>query len=89
MLDVKVRPFGGFRDYSTEEPIAVRLPEGAGLGELRAALTLRLRELRPDLDPSALVERSAFADETQQILGAADRLQRPCTLFALPPVCGG
>ena len=89
MIEVRVRPFGAFRDYSAEAPIAVQLPQGSGLPELRAALIGRLSELRPDLDAAGLVRDSAFADEAQVILGAADRIDRPCTLFALPPVCGG
>ncbi len=89
MIEVRVRPFGAFRDYSAQEPIAVRLPVGASLDQLRAALCLRLDELRPDLNGEALVRASAFASEAQAVLNATDRLEADCLLLALPPVCGG
>jgi hypothetical protein len=88
MIEVQVRPFGAFRDYSASEPITIQLAEGAGLRELRLAFAARLTALRPDLDGPGLVGESAFADDTR-LLEETDRFVHPCTVCALPPFCGG
>lgn len=88
MIEVEVRLYGAFRDYSSDPSLRVTLEEGAGLSHLREELRSRLAALQPAAHPEDLLERSVFADHTD-VLPADARFYSPQVLSLIPPVCGG
>lgn len=90
MMEVEIRCFGAFRKYERAggAPLRVRVAEGATVGEVKRALAATLADAVPGFSDGALVEDSALADD-RRILAVSDRVDAPCTLMILPPVCGG
>lgn len=87
-MKVKVRLFGAFRKYGDGAELELELPQDATLTELRKAFNDTLKSIDPSFSNAALIEDSAFADETSVLTDSA-RLIEGGTLAVLPPVCGG
>jgi len=77
-----VRLFARAKDIAGADRIAVTLPEGSTVGDLRR----HLAHLRPAL--SGLLERSAFAVDNEFAEDTV-RLPAEAELALLPPVSGG
>ncbi len=88
MLEIEIRFYGAFRDYSSQSTVILTVPPLSDLGHLRALLRQRLEILKPGAQPGDLLEKSVFAD-ADDILPADYLLQRSQSLSIIPPVCGG
>lgn len=87
MVRVQISLFGVFRSYEPTALVALELPEGACVSDLRAALEAHGAAHWPDFKP-ALLQRSAFASETT-VLREADLIPEDGRMAVLPPVSGG
>lgn len=83
-VTLTIKLFGAFRAIALNGPVAISLPKGAGLPEVRTALKNALGDTRN----AGLVDESAFADE-RQILPEHTLFEKDIELALLPPVCGG
>ena len=81
-MKVTVRLFARARDLAGTDAIAVELPEGATVGDLRQQLADRCPNLSSLLGRSALAVNDEFADDTLGLPLRAD-------IALLPPVSGG
>ncbi len=88
MIELEIRLYGAFRDYSDDPSIRVAVENGVGLDELRRSVLLKLEEMKPMLGAQDLLDRSVFADQTD-ILPQDRRLYGNQVLSLIPPVCGG
>ncbi len=88
MVDVEVRLYGAFREYSEQSSLRFSLSPGSDLNDLRAVLRAQLEILKPGSHPGDLLEKSVFAD-AEDILQADYRLVKSQNLSVIPPVCGG
>ncbi len=79
---VRVRMFARARDLAGTEVVAVDVPEGATVAQLRRALVEICPGLARLVDSSRMALDEEFAQETTV-------LTRPCALALLPPVSGG
>ncbi|WP_338064836.1 MoaD/ThiS family protein [Thermomonas paludicola] len=86
-MKVELSLFGAFRDCDPTAQVALVLPEGARVADLRAALDAHGRARWPGFNP-ALLARSAFASETR-VLRDAEALPADGKMAVLPPVSGG
>lgn len=86
-MKVQVSLFGAFRSYEPAALVALELPDGARVSDLRAALEAHGVAHWPDFKP-ALLKRSAFASETA-VLREADLVPEDGRMAVLPPVSGG
>lgn len=84
-MNIRLAMFGAFRAYAESGEIALDLPEGAKVADLRAALAAAFA---PWPEAAALVNCSVFAD-AEDILAEADGLDGRTGLAVLPPVSGG
>lgn len=88
MLEIEIRLYGAFRDYSSEAWVRVEVVPGTSLPELKQVLCARLEAMQPGSHAGALLEQSVFADDSD-VLPADMRLSRSQSLSLIPPVCGG
>ena len=86
-MKVQVSLFGAFRGFDPRAQVELDLPDGACVGDLRAALERHGRAHWQGFTP-ALLQRSAFASETT-VLREADALPADGRMAVLPPVSGG
>jgi molybdopterin converting factor subunit 1 len=82
MRTYHVRLFARAKDIAGTESVAVDVPEGSSVGELRR----RLAELYPAL--AGLLERSALAVD-HEFVEDTRPLLRTAEIALLPPVSGG
>ena len=88
MIDVDVRLYGAFREYSQEKVLRFQLEPGSSLEDLRGTLAQHLEVLQPAAATRELVAKSAFASD-HDILDENHRLLQSQVLSIIPPVCGG
>lgn len=81
-MTVTVLLFAAARDLTGADSLAVELPSGATVADLRAELTRRVPVLGRLLGKSAVAVNQDFADETR-MLAATDEVA------IIPPVSGG
>jgi molybdopterin converting factor subunit 1 len=81
-MNVRVHLFARARDLAGADAVAVELPDGATVADLRR----RLGEAHPRL--AALLARSAFAVE-DEFAGDGQVLHAGGEVALLPPVSGG
>lgn len=86
-ITVKLNLFGACRAFADIPELAVTLPVGSGLPQLRDAIKAALYD-NAGSDNMALIDESALADENE-ILPEHSVLMQDVTLAILPPVCGG
>jgi molybdopterin converting factor small subunit len=84
-MNIRLAVFGAFRAYAETGELALTLPEGATVADLRQAFRHALAD-KPSA--AALVGCSVFAD-AEDVLGEDDRLEGRTGLAVLPPVSGG
>lgn len=73
MIDIDVRLYGAFREYSQGKVFRCQLAPGSSLNELRAVLAQQLEVLKPGAASRDLLATSAFADD-HDILSESHRL---------------
>ncbi len=89
MIEIEIRLFGSFRKYEKQgTPIIVNSREPIPISSLKEKLDSRFKEFFPHFSDSELIKDSAVASESQ-ILDLNHVIERSCSLFILPPVCGG
>ncbi len=88
MLEVKVRLFGAFREYSENNVLHFEFEPGASLATIKQSLEHRFSVLRPDKPAAALLAQSVLADD-QAVLAEGFVLEKSQELAIIPPVCGG
>jgi molybdopterin converting factor subunit 1 len=79
---VRVRLFARARDLAGAEVVAVELPPGATVGELRRRLAGEHPRLASLLERSALAVDNEFAEDGQAVPAGSE-------IALLPPVSGG
>ena len=88
MLNIEVRLYGAFREYSQDPWLRLQIEVGTGLIQLREMVRCRLEALQPGSFPADLLAQSVFADETD-ILPMQTSFTASQKLSLIPPVCGG
>jgi molybdopterin converting factor subunit 1 len=81
-MTLTVHLFAAARDLAGTDAVAVRLPAGSTVADLRAALAADVPVLAVLLARSALAVNHDFAED-DRVLAAADELA------VIPPVSGG
>lgn len=84
---VNVSLYGAFREFEPSAQVALALPDGATIGELRAALGTYAATHWPAFRPGLLAS-SAFASR-REVLRDGDPLPDDGEIAILPPVSGG
>jgi molybdopterin converting factor subunit 1 len=79
---MKVRLFARARDLVGADVVAVNLPDGATVADLRRGLAAEYPALADLLQHSAVAVNDEFADETMPLPARAE-------VALLPPVSGG
>lgn len=82
MMFVHVRLFARARDLAGSDAVAIELPDGARVGDLRRALAEAHPRLASLLEKSALAVNNEFAEDDVVVPTNAE-------LALLPPVSGG
>lgn len=80
--------YGAFRPYSDGSPLALSMPKGASLTDIRKQIGMTLQAKFPSFAQHGLIDESALADE-KEILREDYTVTRDANLALLPPVCGG
>ena len=88
MVEVELRFYGAFREYSEQVSMKFLLQVGSGLEELRREVFVRLDHMKPGAATADLLSKSVFAD-SEDILTESYRFDRSHVLSIIPPVCGG
>lgn len=89
MLEFEIKLFGAFRKYEEQgRPIHVRFDQPIQISQLKKGLLLEFQKRFPMFQDSDLISDSAIANESQ-VFSSDHLLSDSCTLFILPPVCGG
>lgn len=89
MIEIEVRLFGSFRKYEKQgTPIMINSRDPIAISSLKEKLDSCFKELFPHFSDSELIKDSAIANNSQ-ILDLNHMIERSCSLFILPPVCGG
>ena len=88
MLEINIRLFGAFRDFSPNPAVLLECAPGTSIAELRMKMQAQLEHMKPGASVLSLLKQSVFADE-QAILGEDFRLEQSQELAIIPPVCGG
>ena len=88
MLNIEVRLYGAFREYSENPWIHVQIEGGSNLDLLREVVRSRLEALQPGSYPADLLAQSVFADDSD-ILPNHTCFTMSQKLSLIPPVCGG
>ncbi|MBA4063957.1 MAG: molybdopterin converting factor subunit 1 [Isosphaera sp.] len=78
----RVLLFAAARDLAAADAVAVELPAGATVADLRAALAARVPGLAPLLRRSSVAVNHDFAED-DRVIAPADELA------VIPPVSGG
>ena len=86
-MRVELQLFGAFRQYQTQPMVALELPEGACIADLRDAVDAYGKTHWQAFQP-ALLARSAFASDTR-VLRDGEVLPADGKMAVLPPVSGG
>lgn len=86
-MNIEVRLFGAFRAFDPDARVVLELPDGAIVGDVRAALR-RYGETHWSGFGPGLLARSAFASETS-VLHDREPVPQTGRLAVLPPVSGG
>jgi molybdopterin converting factor subunit 1 len=81
-MTLSVRLFARARDLAGCDMLAVDLPPGANVGELRRRLIMACPELREFLPRCAIAVGEDFATDDAVIAGASE-------VVIIPPVSGG
>jgi molybdopterin converting factor subunit 1 len=81
-MTITVHLFAHLREIAGRDRIAIELPEGSTIVELRSRLVIEAPALFPLLERSAIAVNHDFA-EYSQILNASDEVA------VIPPVSGG
>jgi molybdopterin converting factor subunit 1 len=81
-MTFRVQLFARARDLAGAATVAVELPEGATVGDLRRRLGMEHTSLASLLPRSALAVNDEFAEDEEQ-------LPRDAEIALLPPVSGG
>jgi molybdopterin converting factor subunit 1 len=79
---IRVRLFARARDLAGADQLALELPQGATVAELRRCLTLMRPSLKGLLERSAVAVQDEFADDDLVLSADAE-------VALLPPVSGG
>ena len=87
-MNIQVKLFGAFRDWSSSGSVRLELPTEANVADVRRVLGEQLQQLRPHVDSNALLSDSVFADDESTLL-ETDPIRPGQDLAILPPVCGG
>ena len=82
MPTITIHLFARARELAGSERIALELPEGANVGELRSRLRLVLPACAVLLERSAIAVNHDFADDTKTLRGDDE-------VAVIPPVSGG
>lgn len=86
-MKIRIQLFGALREADPSGQVALDVPDGCSVAQLRDALQAHLAEHAPHVS-AALVSRSALAsDET--VLRNDDAVPANGPLAVLPPVSGG
>lgn len=88
MIRVKVRLFGSFRRFANGSDVSLELAGPLKINELRRELAAKLKAIDAGFHEEALLDASAFANETTVLTNDAE-VTADCTIAILPPVCGG
>lgn len=89
MIQVEFKYFGAFRDFKDLSKVSkLRFSEPPSVADIKKALIQEFQKQRGDTSAEGLVVDSAVSNE-EAVLGMDDRVDHSCTLFLLPPVCGG
>ena len=86
-MRVELQLFGAFRQYQTQPMVALELPEGACIADLRDAVDAYGKTHWQAFQP-ALLARSACASDTR-VLRDGEALPADGKMAVLPPVSGG
>lgn len=86
-MKVQLSLFGEFRSYQADAQLALELPDGASVGDLRAALARHGAAHWPGFR-AGLLQGSAFASQTR-VLRDGEPLPADGRMAVLPPVSGG
>ena len=81
-MNVRVRLFARARDLAGRDAVALELPAGATVGEVRRRLAVEHPALGPMLGRCALAVNDEFAEDTAPLPAGAE-------VALLPPVSGG
>ena len=81
-MKVIVKLFAAARDLAGRAELAVEVPSGAHVGQLRTAILARAPQLKPVVDRSLVAINAEYADNTITI-GESDEIA------LIPPVSGG
>jgi molybdopterin converting factor subunit 1 len=79
---IRVKLFAAMRDLTGDEAVAVELPDGATVGDLRRELGKQLPLARSLLIRSAIAVNHDVAENDQPLLATDE-------VAAIPPVSGG
>ena len=85
MIHINIQFFGSARSLYHEPQIAVQMPKGSSINELRLHL---LAMFRAQNSVTAILNTSVFATDSE-ILANETQLYNDITLVIMPPVCGG
>lgn len=89
MIEIKVRLFGAFRKYESNQTfIHLKVLEPSSIDTVKVAIASYFRERFENFSDEQLLNDSVIADESQ-VLETSKIIDRSCTLAILPPVCGG
>lgn len=89
MIEIKLRYFGAFRNYSEKVQIPqLEFSQSLDVSELKTRLAAEFRKQLGNSAADTLIEDSAVATE-EDVLPLIYRIEKSCTLMLLPPVCGG
>ena len=83
--EVRIKLFGGFRQFRSESVLAVELEAEPTVADLRAQV---VRAFGDDDNALSLLKASAFATDTR-VLDDDETVPMDADLALLPPVCGG
>ncbi|HEX6961822.1 MAG TPA: molybdopterin converting factor subunit 1 [Lacipirellula sp.] len=81
-MKVAVKLFAAARELAGETELAVELPDGADVAQLRASLAAKSPQLKPIADRSLIAVNSEYADQAT-VIRAGDEIA------LIPPVSGG
>ncbi len=87
LIEIEVKMFGAFRKYENSS-IKFPMESDSSVEEVKHQLQNILTQNHPGFSETQLIADSAIANE-YKVLANSDRIQAPCKLAILPPVCGG
>lgn len=87
-ITIKIELFGFLQDCSEQKIIAVNVPAGSSILEIKQKLMLQLGESSENSRLKELPENCVLSNE-EEILFDDATIDIDSNLVALPPVCGG